>query len=119
VKQRPVNHRIKSDLLQMNDLQAALEESSIPGMLDVTRRGFLVAPQRKIRKRTFSYAGVRTHATLAVLLSSIALYATLLCILAALLPEILRGTVIAEDILRGDPCSVHFQDQLRLPKPSS
>jgi len=77
---------IKSDLLQMNDFQAALEESSIAGMLDVTRRGFLVAPngcQRKIVKRTFSYAGVRTHATLAVLLSSIALYATLLCILAA------------------------------------
>jgi hypothetical protein len=70
----------------MNDCQAALEESSIPGMLDVTRRGFLVAPngcRRKIRKRTFSYAGGHTHATLAVLLSSIALYATLLCILAA------------------------------------
>ena len=48
--------------------------------------GFLVAPngcQREIVKRTFSYAGVRTHATLAVLLSSIALYATLLYILAA------------------------------------
>jgi hypothetical protein len=35
------------------------------------------------------------------------------------LREDLRGTVIAEDILRGDPCSVHFQDQLRLPKPPS
>jgi hypothetical protein len=39
--------------------------------------------QRKIVKRTFSYAGVRMHATLAVFLSSIAFYETLLCILAA------------------------------------
>ena|SRR6266487_4057366 len=39
--------------------------------------------QREIGKRTFSYAGVRTHATLAVLLSSIALYPALLGILAA------------------------------------
>ena len=91
-------------------------------MLDVTRRGFLVAPngcRRKTLKRTFSYVGVPTHATLAVLLSSIALYATLLCILADAIYVRLRGTVIAEDTLRGDPCKVLFQDQLCLLKPLS
>jgi hypothetical protein len=70
-------------------------------------------------KRTFSYAGVRTHAPLVVLMSSITLFTTLLCILAAALSEDLGGTVIAEDTLRGDLCSVHFQDQFPLFEPPS
>jgi hypothetical protein len=45
----------------------------------------LKACRGKIVKRTFSYAGVRTHAPPVVLMSSIALFATLLCILAAAL----------------------------------
>jgi len=54
--------------------------------VECNEAGFLAAPKvcrGKIVKRTFSYADVRTHAPLVVLLSSIALYAPLLCILAA------------------------------------
>jgi hypothetical protein len=54
----------------------------------------------QIVKRTFSYAGVLTQAILAVLLSSIALYAALLCTLPPLCCAHLRGMGIAEDMLR-------------------
>ena len=54
--------------------------------VECNEAGFLAAPKvcpGKIVKRTFSDADVRTHVPHVVLLSSIALYATLLCISAA------------------------------------
>jgi hypothetical protein len=54
------------------------------------------------------------QAFLAVLLSSHALYPPVLGFLAAAVTYALGGMVIAEDVLRGDPCSLHFQNhQLR------
>jgi hypothetical protein len=66
--------------------------------------------------RTFSYAGVRSLATLAVLLSSIAMYAVLLCTSAAVTLCTFRGMGIAEDILRGSPCGLYFPEQLGFSK---
>ena len=59
---------------------------------------------------------VRSCTIAYVQLSSNALYATPLGILALSVTSYLGGMAIAEDILRGDPCDVYFQDQLRFPK---
>lgn len=80
--QRPA--AIKSDL-QMNNSQAGPEENPIPRCCSNEAADFLspIGCQCKTVKRTFSYAAVRAHAILAVLLSSIALYPAVLGILAA------------------------------------
>ena len=64
-------------------------------------------------KRTFPDALVRTRAIHAALLSSNALYPALLGILAAAVTYHPGGMVVAEDILRGDRCTLYFQNPPR------